>query len=341
MIRWPLFILCLFSLPGCASQAATADGGRAIVNSSDEGAARDAILGEVQAAIAARDFAGLSAMEEDFRASRARTPSGAWKLAMFHAGLQTYLAEGLQSDGGCHYDDAQFVQRWAAATPRNPAPFITDAALLSQQAWCFRGSGYADSVAAEAWPKFRERISAAAGVLDQHREIGSADPEYYAVKLDVLRAQGVSKAAFHAVVEEATAREPYYQRTYFNAAWYYLPQWGGSYPEVEEFARYAAERTGAGEKSGLYARIFWHLDLCGCHITDQAARWPTLKQSMRDVYDRFPVRWNGQYFADLSCTKGDIEEGRYYIKAIHPEATDDASFVALFASCDYQARTKS
>ena len=338
MTRWWLFIPCLFGLPGFTSQAAAVEREQEAANSSDELAERNAILSKVRAAIAAGDFAALSAMENEFRTSRARTPSGIWRLAMFHVALQAYLAEGLEREGGCEYRDAQFVQRWGAATPRNPAPFITDAALLSQQAWCFRGSGYADSVPADAWPKFRQGISAAAEVLDKHSALAASDPEYYAVRLDLLRAQGVSKATFHAVLDKATAREPYYHRTYFNAAWYYLPQWGGSYADVEEFARSAADRTRRVEKRGLYARIFWHLDQCGCHITERVADWPTLKQSMRDVYDHFPERWNGQYFADLSCRMGDTEEGHRYIKAIHPEATDDASFAALFAVCDNHGR---
>jgi hypothetical protein len=29
-------------------------------------------------------------------------------------------------------------------------------------------------------------------------------------------------------------------------------------------------------------------------------------------------------------------EGRYYIRAMHPETTDDHAFTALFASCDHQ-----
>lgn len=339
MIHRSLFILCLLGLPGCPSPAARPDVVQAVNNSSDEQTERNVILSKVQAAISSRDFAGLSAMEEDLRRSRARTPSGVWKLALFHTGLQSYLAEGLQRDGGCQYRDAQFVRRWETASPHNPAPYITDAALLSQQAWCFRGLGYAESVAADAWPKFRQGISAAAEVLDQHSAFASADPEYYVVKLDLLRAQGANRTAFQAAVKEATSREPYYHRTYFTAVWYYLPQWGGSYAQVEAFARYAAERTRPQEKGGLYARIFWDLDECGCHISDQAADWPTLKQSMRDVYERFPVRSNGQHFADLLCRKGETEEGHRYIKAIHPEAADDASFAALFATCDNRART--
>ncbi len=193
-------------------------------------------------AIATNDFGALSKMEEDLRSTRARMSSGVWKLAVFHAGLQFYLAEGLQSDDACQYRKAPFVRQWASATPDSPGPSITDAALLLKQGWCFRGSGFTDSVPDDAWPKFRDAVTAASKTLETHGTIASVDPEFYAVKLDVLRGQSASRQSFRAVIDEATNREPDYHRTYFNAVWYYLPQWGGSYAEVEQFARYAAER---------------------------------------------------------------------------------------------------
>lgn len=327
--------------PACTAQAAAPDTGQVVASSSDDEAEREIILQRVRTAIAADDFATLSAMEDDFRSSRARTPSGLWKLAAFHAGLQAYLATGLQRDNGCQYRSANFLQRWASAAPRNPAPVITNAALLLKQGWCIRGGGYVDTVAAEAWPEFRKSVATASETLEKHEKISSADPEFYAIKLNVLRAQGASKAAFHDVIEEATAREPYYHRTYFNAAIYYLPQWGGSYADVEAFARYAAERTRTSEHSGFYARVFWSLEESRFDVTAKAADWPKMKQAMRAVYDRYPVGWNGQYFADLSCRMGDGEEGRRYIRAIHPEAKDEAAFAALFYGCDQRAQTAS
>ena len=338
MKRLVVLIACLLCLPNCTARAAAPDTGQVVASSSDESVAQDLIYKRVKTAIDVDDFAILSAMEDDFRSSRARTPSGIWKLAAFHGALQAYLADGLQHDSGCKYRRSDFVQRWTSAFPHNPAPVITDAALLLKRAWCFRGQGYATTVTEQAWPEVRKSMAAADEVLERNKATSSTDPEYYAVKLNIMILQGASKAIFHAVIEEATAREPYYHRTYFNASFYYLPQWGGSDAEVEAFARYAAERTRAGEHSGFYARVFWSLDECGCGFLEQAADWPRMKQAMRDVYERYPVRWNGQYFADLACRRGDVEEGRRYIRAIHPDGSGDVYFIGLFATCDYHQR---
>ncbi|MFO1239007.1 MAG: hypothetical protein U1E64_01525 [Sphingomonadaceae bacterium] len=337
MVRSLLLAFCILVFPGCRSLAAS-DTLAPISTSPDEKTERDAILGKVQAAIAASDFAALNGMEEEFRSSRARMPSGLWKLAVFHAGLQFYLAKGLERQFDCQYRTAEFIAKWAAAAPDNPAPVITDAAMLDKQAWCFRGGGYADHVAQGDWPKFRKGVAAAFGTLEQHSATASADPEYYAVKLGVLRDMSASPEAFHTFLDEAVAREPDYHRTYFMAVWSYLPQWGGSYAAVEQFARYAADQTSGSEQDGLYARIFWSLEECGCEIVKVAADWPRMKQAMRDVYNLYPVASNSEYFTDLACRMGDVEEGRRYLRAAHPEFTDDASFAPMFTYCDSRAQ---
>jgi hypothetical protein len=339
MMRWLLAVSCLLAPTGCALQAAAADPERVRLNPADELLVRRTILTELRQAIDKNDFAGLSAMEHDFRSSRARTPSGMWKLKVFHSGVQTYLADGLVKEGGCTYRKAPFVQQWAAAEPRSPAPAITDAALRLEQAWCFRGRGFADSVAPEAWPKFNAGVAAASAALDKHKAIAADDPEFYTVAVSLARVQNVGLEPVRKLVDTAAAKEPGYPWTYSTAAWSFLPQWGGSYPALESFVRDVSRDASAKGQEDLYVRIFRTLDECGCQIITSAADWPTLRQSMRDVYSRYPVAWNGEYFAGVACRMKDVEEGRRYIRSLHPEAADEGSFVALFYGCDVRART--
>jgi hypothetical protein len=334
--RLALFIICLLCVSGCEAKAAAADLGVVVASSSDETAEQRQISEKVQVAIAADDFATLDTMEKDYRSSRARTPSGLWKLGVYHAALQAYLADGVRRESGCQYRKADFVRRWEATASRNPASTITDAALLEKQAFCFRGEEFASKVPDEAWAEVSKDVSAADEMLENGKVTASVDPEYYAVKLKVMMLQGVSKVAFRHIIDEATDREPYYNRIYSTAVFYFLPNWGGSYPEVEAFARYAAERTRSSHGGGYYARVFWELDSCGCGFLDSAVNWSTMKRAMRDVYERYPVSWNGQYFADLSCRLQDGEEGRHYLRAIHPEAPGDVFFIGMFAYCDRQ-----
>ena len=333
-------LFALLCLPCLWVTDALANSRHSALISLDEESERSTILTAITSAIAIENYAKLSAMEAEFRMSRARTPSGVWKLAVYHAGVQTYLADGLLPESGCKYSKTQFVQAWATASPDSPAPFITDAALLLTQAWCIRGGGYATDVAPTAWPRFKKIVSSASEILDRHGIMASVDPEFYAIKLRALRSEGVEKSRFESVLEEATAREPYYHRTYFNAVWSYMPQWGGSFLDVERFAQNAAKKTQAEERQGFYARVFWSLEECNCDIMVVAADWSKLKQAMRDTYERYPVAWNGNYFATVACRMGDGEEGRHYFRAIHPEVVADEGFAALFAQCDSLAQPK-
>ena len=332
-----LAVACLCFLPhGTAGAvialpfAGTAEPG------TDELAGRQAIGKKVKAAIAADDFAGLNAMEQDFVTSRARMPNGWWKLAMLHRYVRYELGDGLEAKNGCEFRRADFVRRWVVATPRSPLPFITAAGLHYDQAWCLRGAGFSDSVPEAVWPKFEAGIATAAQALDQH-PWAATDPEFYAIRINIARAQGQGLNAVQSLVDRATAREPGYYPIYANAVMSFLPQWGGSFAAAERFAHYAAERSAATEGSGFYARVYITLEECGCIQMEHHPDWPMMKRGMRDIFARYSVPWNGNLYATYACRRGDTEEGRYYIRAMHPNITDDSAFRLLFASCDNTA----
>lgn len=205
MKRLMLAIACLFWLPYSSARADSLPFARTAAPGADELAARNATGDKVRTAIAADDFAGLNRLEQDFLTSRARTPSGWWKLAMFHRYVRYELGDGLEEKDGCEYRKADFVRRWAEATPHSPLPFITAAGLQYNQAGCVRGSGFASEVPENAWPKFEAGIAAAAQTLDQHPWT-SDDPEYYAIKVEILRSQGNDLKVVQALIDEATAR---------------------------------------------------------------------------------------------------------------------------------------
>lgn len=336
-IKHILLASCLIAAQACT--AGFDNGPAPKANGTDEVSERNAVYARIDTALAAGDFAGLSAMEADFRASRARTPSGLWKLAVFHAGVQHRLAAGLDRAHACGFPSQVTLRQWAAVMPDNPAPVVTEAALLVEQAWCVRGRGLAYHVPASDWPTVHRLAGQARDVLESHRDKASVDPEYYAVMANILLLQNADRKEFHDMIEEASDREPAYHRTYFNAAWYYLPQWGGKPGDLELFARYAASRSRSSEGDGVYARIDWSLEECDCGADGRGVDWGRMKASMRNVYDQYPTAFNGEYFAQTACRQGDGEEGRRYIRAISLDATSDADLVARFAACDAQARS--
>lgn len=335
MIRIPLCLAGLLLLtPTVACSAAPAP--LPPVSAADEEAERAAIFEQVRVAVSQENFAELTRMGADFLASRARSSSGTWLLAAYHAALQSYLADGLTRDQKCVYHRSNFIDRWRSTAPKSPAPVITDAALILERGWCLRGNSYAAQVPADVWPQFHGAVDEAFDRLDLDRATASTDPEFYVVKLNALRSGGADRKVYRATIEEAVAREPDYQRTYFKAALGYLPEWGGSFEEVDRFARWAASKGANDENTGLYARIYWSLEECGCDVISRSADWNLMRQAMADSFTRFPVRWNAQYFADTACRHNDVEEGRRYIRAMHPQFKD-TDLAALFTWCNGRA----
>lgn len=335
MNRLVFAIACLLFLPHSAAQARdVVQFATTVVPGADELAVRQAIGAKVKAAIAANDFAGLNGMEHDFLIGRARMPSGWWKLALLHRYLRYELGDGLEAKDGCEYRRADFVRRWVEATPHSALPFITAAGVQYDQAWCLRGTGFSNDVPDDVWPKFEAGIAEAEHILDQHRW-AAIDPEFYAISVKIARSQDKGLNAVQALVDKATAREPGYYPIYESAAFSFLPQWGGSFAALDGFAHFAAQRSAATEQSGFYARVYITMQDCGCVSIVHHPDWPMMRQALRDIYAHYPVPWNGNLAATYACWISDDDEVKHYIRAMHPEATDDRAIGALFRLCEY------
>jgi hypothetical protein len=323
----------LFLASACQPKPLTLDKVQELADAASERATRDRLQKEVELAFQTKDFTLLSAMEHEFLTSRTRTGSGVWELGAFHAGVQYLLKAGLDKNTGCQYTHQDFATNWAAAQPKNPAPIITQAYLLTEQAWCFRGNGRAPTVSADDWPKFYEGLEAANRLLDDNKEIAAVDPEFYTVKARIYRGLNASPEQFDELLKEATKREPNYHRTYFDAVLFYMPQWGGSYEQVHQFAQFAARQSRETEGTALYARLFFSMMDCNCDALQNAAQWPELQQSMRDTYLQYPVGWNREAFTKMACKMNNLEEAMAYTKIINPTLDSRELYLRTTRTC--------
>lgn len=303
----------------------------------NEHTARANSTNEVAAAIADEDLERLSELARKYRKARTRTESGLWTLGLYHGDVQFALTRGMTRGTGCASPKGRLAYKWLEHDPQEPAAIITAAYYELRRGWCERGGDYASEVPPERWEKFKAHADRAYALLDANREAASVDPEYYTVSVNAYRAISASHAQLEALLEEATGREPYYMRTYFEAATSYLPQWGGSYHELDEFARFAAERTSTSDKTGFYFRVYWSMENCACAAPWNSGDWSTMRQSMRDVYERYPSDHNVDYIIDVACKAGDMDEALAWMWKKHPDATSDDDFVAMMDNCEYEA----
>lgn len=322
---------------GCLGSGSPADTTKVEAQTNDERAERNQVFTAVGAAVDARDYAALNALADRYRISRARTPSGSWKSELLYAMLAHRLHRNLVVKSSCESHDRGFIAGWKASDPDQPAAIVAEAYMLMAEAWCIRGSGYADTVPGPAMRMFQLRMQMAHDLLEVHHDTASVDPEYYAAMARAYRGLNRTYTALIALLDEAAEREPYYLNAYFEASFHFLPQWGGGPEAMAYFARYVAAKTETSDKTGFYYRIYWHLEDCNCSA--QVAGWDreALKQGMRDVYERYPVPFNAQRMIDDNCRAGDVEEAKFYMRAQNPLATSDADLVAMIDGCRAQA----
>jgi hypothetical protein len=277
-----------------------------IASTSDDQVERDAIAKRVHTLLETNDFVGLNKLAADFRTTRARTPSGVWKMRVFHMSVRQYLAQ-VQPAGECVSSAIPMLKRWLAVDPSAPVPVITEAAVLLEQAWCKRRDS------AWGYDAFLRDASEADQWLARHKASASVDPEYYATAEDIAFVTRSDKPDFERLLAEGIMREPGYYGLYFSAIKYYLPGAHGSTKDVDRIARLAADKTRASDGAGAYARVYWAYVDCGCSIWQSAVDWPLMKRSMADVVARYPADWNVVNFARIACQMGDATEAAKYL----------------------------
>ncbi|MGE0359023.1 MAG: hypothetical protein AB7P08_19115 [Burkholderiales bacterium] len=328
------FAICLFTLLAVAGAAAA----------EPELAQRARIQHEAQMAFIDEDYRKLDAMHREFLEGKSRTPSGIWKLSVFHSALGELLSDARRSP----MREPQFatyerrLQRWMKQFPESPAPRIVHALLLGERGWAIRGGGYAHTVPAEAWAPFQRYIAQSRQYLEEHKALASKDPRWYQAMLQNARAESWDEARYQALLDEALAREPLFYQTYFEALENLLPKWHGDAERIERFALDAVERTAAQEGRGMYARIYWfaaQTEYGNDLFAKSRAAWPRMKEGFDDVVARYPDPWNLNNFAKFACLASDKATTKALLerigKDVVPAAWDPPPFreeCAIWAS---------
>jgi len=266
-------------------------------------AMRDTAYMEANAALVDGKFEKLDRMYDDFLANGGlRRTDGGWMLESF---------QSLFGDR-CHtMDDAAAraeLAKWAAARPDSKLRPVVEVMTLQCQAWKARGGGYADVVPDEAFKIFREKLRQGAKMLGETEAAGKDSPLWWWAGLIIAGSSGMPAAQFDQMIAEATRRFPSYQPLYYTRVNYHLPQWGGNFGAVEDFAQRAAAATADKEGQAMYAWIYTDLgykvpDL----FNDSEVSWPKLKKAFEDLNARYPDEWNKNLFATFACRARDKE----------------------------------
>lgn len=294
--------------------------------SANELLVRNSVNKNVRSLFLASDFAKLEDLAALYRDEQARTSSGLWMSTLFYASIENLVSYQQASPETWQYL-YKISDAWIAKYPDSPTPYLAKSLITRQQAWSIRGTGYANTVKAESWQPFNEKIQAAKDILLESKSISSQEPHWYVVMVDIATEQSWQDAAFEELVDEGLARYPYYYQLYFDIMNYYTPKWHGDPVKIEAFASRAAELTKKKEGAGLYSRIYWaasQSQFKGRLFQNSHVRWPLMSQGIDDVLREYPDQWNINSFALFACLAEDQKKTRNLIAMIKGEPMKSA-----------------
>lgn len=279
---------------------------------------RDNIDKKVQEHIHNNSFSELESIASTYRTKEERTSSGLWKITLFYASIEDSYS--YQKKDKKNWEDLiRKADQWIKAYPKSPTPYIAKAIALKSEAWTIRGTGYANTVATDAWKPFHEKIELSRATLEKSKLISNNDPHWYATMADIATIQSWEETDFKKLFDEGYVKYPNYYQMYFNAMIYYTPKWKGNANKVELFASEILEKTKSKEGFALYARIYWaasQTQFQGKLFENSKVRWNIMSKGIDDVLKKYPDQWNINSFALFSCLAQDKEKAKKLISMI-------------------------
>jgi hypothetical protein len=252
------------------------------------------------------DIAAYDQRATELRRSGERTPAGIWKLSLFYKGPDNWPAAPA---------DAPIWTRIEAATeaylrqhPDSSSAIVAHARILVSHAWMYRGTGWGRDLSDSQRNGFNTFLERARAVLDQHREIGSGDPEWYSLRIQVMNGQNVDKTTILSLAREALDHEPTYQPIDYVAANAFLPKWGGSVAQLQQFVALAVAKSSAVQGTQAYARIMFNIARADpepvAALAQAGVQWPVLRASLREIAAAYPDLWNLNAERAMACLIG-------------------------------------
>jgi hypothetical protein len=287
---------------------------------------RQQIAQEVASKFLQRDFASLEKMAADYREHESRTPSGLWNLTVFYASVVTLANVDPTNEVMWNSLNDAGIQ-WVRQFPESPTSSLAYARLLLARAWKIRGGAYASQVQADRWAPFKAQLDGARRVLELHKDVASADPEWYRSMLEIAYSEGWDFARYSELLDEAIARYPYYYEIYFEALVYLFPKWHGSARDVDAFIRLAVENTRPREGDGMYARIYWTASQWNYGeklFADSQVSWSRMRGAIDDVLKKYPDQWNIANFAHFACLARDRDKTASLLRRMSGPVIADA-----------------
>lgn len=306
----------------------------------DEQSVRADLKSEAAHLLEQGDLATYDRRATELRRTRERTPAGIWKLSLFYKGPDNWPAP--QADAPIWTKIEAATEAYLREHPDSPSAIVAHARMLVSRAWMYRGSDWGRNLSDSQRNGFNTFLERAREVLDLHREVGSRDPEWYSLRIQVMNGLNTDKATILALAREALDHESTYQPLDYVAANALLPKWDGSREELQQFVALAVAKSSAVEGSQAYARIMFNIARADPEpvraLTQVGVQWPVLKTSLEEISVAYPDPWNLNTERAMTCLMGTRAEYDAVAPRVSPHLISVAWFDKVSSWPDCQRR---
>lgn len=268
------------------------------------------------------DFAEAERMFKAMRERQRRTASGQPESTPLRQGFE----QGLEPGRGLSVRQAEqtvaMTAQWAHQHARSPLAHVLHMSALSDLAWAYRGSGYANTVPPQAWGQFRSALDRAAQHAAKHADVLLSDSLGYRRVLFLAKALDWDAKRIQAIYEQAVERFPDDDSLHFARLNNLLPKWGGSARQVDQHIEAVVKRTQATRGLALYAQLYTDAaedQFSQALFSDSMARWERMDQGFVDLTASYPHRQHFNAWAWIACQAQDRKRLLELLDKIGPE----------------------
>ncbi|MCO5168557.1 MAG: sel1 repeat family protein [Planctomycetes bacterium] len=153
------------------------------------------------------------------------------------------------------------LSAWVKQQPRSPLAHLLWGEFNMKWAWEARGSGYADTVTAEGWRLFKERLEVARAALERAAELDRRLARAPAILIKVAMGLRLGAEEEQRHLDEALRRDPRHVLAHELRLQALMPKWSGNDPRVMfDFVQASARRRpDEPALAGLVLDVHWEL----------------------------------------------------------------------------------
>lgn len=220
------------------------------------------------------------------------------------------------------YHEAQVAATlaWARSRPDSPLAHAFHLQALVDQAWFYRGSGFAKTVSDQRFADFKAKLNEALAYAKANGAVMGRDNFYIRPLLALLRGLGVGVRQQLEIASKGMRKDATDDCLYLAAIPSLLPKWGGEPDDLERWVRQSMK--GLPEKEALqrYVRLYNYAtdgDYEQTLFEASAARWPLMRDGLRAILADSPRSryWQGR-LAYFACMVKDREVAVPALEAI-------------------------